>query len=200
MTPATVFLRACRILGAPSSYSANFRRAFDCRRGSLLLAPEGTALDARPLDGSTVCLRIGAGGQGACPAALAQFRYRIMQMAARERHCWECSRNAALCNSQGHRPWNTAEHYPFRFQAPTGRPEERPVGARQTYGSGATRCPGAMPWLLHAWAFGPRSDAATCTKLARPGAAPPWRHATSDRAIQNAHAGALESVRARIRT
>ena len=54
---------------------------------------------------------------------------------------WEFSRNAALCNSQGHRPWNTAQHYPFRFQAPTGRPEERPVGARKTCGSGATRCP-----------------------------------------------------------
>ena len=52
---------------------------------------------------------------------------------------------AALCKSQGHRPWETAAHYPYPFRAPTGRPKDRPVGARKTCDLGATRCPRVTP-------------------------------------------------------
>jgi len=39
----------------------------------------------------------------------------------------ECSRNAAHCNSQGHRPWSTA-YYTFSFKPQRGALESAPLG------------------------------------------------------------------------
>jgi len=81
-----------------------------------------------------------------------------MQVAAWGRRRCEASRNAALCNSQGHRPWETGAPYLPIFRAPTGRPEERTVGTwEQRCGIGALAAPGAMP-LVAGWAFGPRRN------------------------------------------